>query len=76
VAALGGRLRESVDLASVLNELTAAGDQVFEPTQVSVWLANRRSDPVLHDHERICTLRYQIPGDHETRLCSYPTLIR
>ncbi|HEY6314064.1 MAG TPA: hypothetical protein VIY52_25160 [Streptosporangiaceae bacterium] len=41
VAAFAGRLRESVDLASVQNELTAAVDQAFEPTHVSVWLANR-----------------------------------
>ena len=39
VAAFAGRLRESVDLASVQGELTAAVQQVFEPAHVSVWLA-------------------------------------
>ena len=39
VAAFAGRLRESVDLASVQGELTAAVQQAFEPTHVSVWLA-------------------------------------
>jgi hypothetical protein len=36
-----GRLRESVDLASIQNELAAAVDQAFEPTHISVWLADR-----------------------------------
>jgi hypothetical protein len=39
VAAFAGRLRESVDLASVQGELTAAVQQAFEPTHVSVWLS-------------------------------------
>jgi hypothetical protein len=39
VAAFAGRLRESVDLASIQNELAAAVDQAFEPTHISVWLA-------------------------------------
>jgi hypothetical protein len=38
VAAFAGRLRESVDLASVQNELAAAVDQAFEPAHISVWL--------------------------------------
>jgi hypothetical protein len=41
VAAFAGRLRGSVDLASIQNELAAAVDQAFEPTHVSVWLADR-----------------------------------
>ena len=39
VAAFAGRLRDSVDLASVQGELTAAVEQAFEPTHVSVWLS-------------------------------------
>ena len=39
VAAFAGRLRESVDLASVQRELTAAVQQTVEPVHVSVWLA-------------------------------------
>jgi hypothetical protein len=39
VAAFAGRLRESVDLASVQNELAATVGAAFEPTHVSVWLA-------------------------------------
>ncbi len=41
VAAFAGRLRESVELASVQHELAAAVDQVFEPTHVSIWLDDR-----------------------------------
>jgi len=41
VAAFAGRLRESVDLASMENELAAAVRQAFEPTHVSVWLDER-----------------------------------
>jgi hypothetical protein len=41
VATFAGRLRESVDLMSVQNELATAVDQAFEPTHVSVWLADR-----------------------------------
>ena len=41
VSAFAGRLRESVDLASVQNELAATVDQAFEPTHISVWLAGR-----------------------------------
>jgi hypothetical protein len=41
VATFAGRLRESVDLASIQNELAAAVDQAFEPTHISVWLADR-----------------------------------
>jgi len=39
VAAFAGRLRDSVDLASVERELTATVQQAFEPVHVSVWLA-------------------------------------
>jgi hypothetical protein len=39
VAAFAGRLRDSVDLASVERELTATVRQAFEPVHVSVWLA-------------------------------------
>ena len=42
VAAFASRLRESVDLASIQNELAAAVDQAVEPTHVSVWLAEHR----------------------------------
>jgi hypothetical protein len=41
VATFAGRLRESVDLASIQNELAAAVDQSFEPTHISVWLTDR-----------------------------------
>ena len=41
VATFAGRLRESVDLASIQNELAAAVDQAFEPTHISVWLTDR-----------------------------------
>jgi hypothetical protein len=40
VATFAGQLRESVDLASIQHELSAAVDQAFEPTHISVWLAN------------------------------------
>ena len=39
VAAFAGRLRGSVDLASIQNELAAAVDAAVEPEHVSVWLA-------------------------------------
>jgi hypothetical protein len=42
VAAFAGRLRESVDLSSMENELTAVVHQAFEPTHVSVWLTGPR----------------------------------
>jgi hypothetical protein len=38
VAAFAGRLRGSVDLASIQAELAATVDQAFEPTHVSVWV--------------------------------------
>lgn len=38
VAAFAGRLRESVDLPSMENELAAAVHQAFEPDHVTVWL--------------------------------------
>jgi hypothetical protein len=38
VAAFAGRLRESVDLPSMENELAAAVHQAFEPAHVTVWL--------------------------------------
>ena len=38
VAAFAGRLRESVDPASVQQALAAAVDEAFEPAHVSVWL--------------------------------------
>jgi hypothetical protein len=40
-AGMAGRLRESVDLVSIQNELTAVVDQAFAPPHVSVWLAGR-----------------------------------
>jgi len=43
VAAFAGRLRESVDLPSMENELAAAVHQAFEPAHVTVWLAGRAS---------------------------------
>ncbi len=43
VAAFAGRLRESVDLASVQNEMTATVEHAFEPAHVSVWIADRPS---------------------------------
>jgi hypothetical protein len=39
VAAFAGRLRGSVDLASIQNELAAAVEAAVEPEHVSVWLA-------------------------------------
>ena len=41
VAAFAGRLRESVDLPSMEHELAAAVRQAFEPTHVTIWLAER-----------------------------------
>jgi hypothetical protein len=41
VAAFAGRLRGSVDLAAIQEELAATVDQAFEPTQVSVWVTGR-----------------------------------
>jgi hypothetical protein len=41
VAAFAGRLRGSVDLTSIREELAATVDQAFEPTQVSVWVTGR-----------------------------------
>jgi hypothetical protein len=38
VAAFAGRLRGSVDLASIQEELAGTVDQAFEPTHVSVWV--------------------------------------
>jgi len=43
VAAFAGRLRESVDLPSMENELAFAVQQAFEPSHVTVWLAERAS---------------------------------
>jgi hypothetical protein len=43
VAAFAGRLRESVDLPSMESELAATVQQAFEPTHVTVWLAERPS---------------------------------
>lgn len=43
VAAFAGRLRESVDLTSVQNELAAAVEAAFEPTHVSIWLTGSRA---------------------------------
>jgi len=43
VAAFVGRLRESVDLPSMEDELAATVHQAFEPTHVTVWLAERSS---------------------------------
>jgi hypothetical protein len=43
VAAFAGRLRESVDLPSMENELATAVHQAFEPTHVSVRLIERSS---------------------------------
>jgi hypothetical protein len=41
VATFAGRLRESVDLPSMGNELATAVHQAFEPAHVTVWLADR-----------------------------------
>jgi hypothetical protein len=41
VAAFAGRLRGSVDLASIQDELAATVDQAFEPTHISVWVTGR-----------------------------------
>jgi hypothetical protein len=41
VAAFAGRLRGSVDLASIQQELAGTVDQAFEPTHVSVWVTGR-----------------------------------
>ena len=41
VAAFAGRLRGSVDLASIQQELAATVDQAFEPAHVSVWVTGR-----------------------------------
>ncbi|MDQ2816492.1 MAG: hypothetical protein M3Z75_32825 [Actinomycetota bacterium] len=42
VAAFADRLRDSVDLPSMQNELAATVDQAFEPVHVTVWLAGQR----------------------------------
>ena len=42
VATFAARLRESVDLPSMENELAAAVRLAFEPVHVTVWLAERR----------------------------------
>jgi hypothetical protein len=42
VATFAARLRESVDLPSMENELAAAVRLAFEPAHVTVWLAERR----------------------------------
>ena len=42
IAAFAGRLRESVDLPSMQNELAATVDQAFEPVHVTVWLAGQQ----------------------------------
>jgi hypothetical protein len=39
VAAFTGRLRHTVDLDAVLDDLTGVVEQAFQPTQVSIWLA-------------------------------------
>jgi len=41
VAAFAGRLRGSVDLASIQQELAATVDQAFEPTHVAVRVTGR-----------------------------------
>jgi hypothetical protein len=39
VAAFTGRLRHTVDLDAVRDDLTGVVEQAFQPTQVSIWLA-------------------------------------
>jgi hypothetical protein len=41
VASFAGRLRDSVDLPSVQNELAATVSQAVEPVHVTVWLPDR-----------------------------------
>jgi hypothetical protein len=41
VSAFAGRLRGSVDLASIQEDLSAAVGQAFEPTHISVWVTGR-----------------------------------
>ncbi len=43
VAAFAGRLRESVDLASIQHELAATVDHAVEPTHISVWVTGPAS---------------------------------
>jgi hypothetical protein len=38
IAAFSGRLREQVDLATLIAELLAVADQTMQPTQASLWL--------------------------------------
>jgi hypothetical protein len=45
VAAFAGRLRDSVDLPSIQNELAATVRQAFEPVHVTRWLPDREPDP-------------------------------
>ena len=45
VAAFAGRLRDSVDLPSMQNELAATVRQAFEPVHVTVWLPDRQHQP-------------------------------
>jgi hypothetical protein len=45
VAAFAGRLRDSVDLPSMQNELAATVRQAFEPVHVTVWLPDREPQP-------------------------------
>ena len=39
VAAFAGRLRHTIDLDAVRDDLVGVVDQAFQPTQVSIWLA-------------------------------------
>jgi hypothetical protein len=48
VAAFAGRLRDSVDLPSIQNELAATVRQAFEPVHVTVWLPDRQPEPDEH----------------------------
>ena len=48
VEAFSGRLREEIDLDTLLAELTAVVDQTMQPTAVSLWL---RPSPQKPSHE-------------------------
>ena len=39
VAAFAGRLRHTIDLDAVQDDLAGVVDQAFQPSQVSMWLA-------------------------------------
>jgi hypothetical protein len=48
VEAFSGRLREEIDLDTLLAELTAVVDQTMQPTALSLWLRPSEQVPIAH----------------------------